>query len=307
MNHYLISVIVPTYNRSKLLEYTLKSLVDQKINKDLFEVIIADDGSTDDTKLVVDNYRPLLNMRYVFQEDRGYCVSSARNMGIRASRGEICVFIDSGVIVDEQCLNHHMRFHEENGEFGAAIGYVYGFDHDGELSKALLDLIDPWDATMSIRDISRREDLSDMRDVHYRFYNDNIADLPASWMWFWTCHVSVSRKNLLKINMFDERFDQRWGVEDNDLGFRLTCVGVKIKLLRDAKSIHFPHSKNKLERHQQGYENCRYFHNKFNTKETQAFLDYYGDPDFIDINRLCVSEVAELAAKNAENSRSLFQ
>jgi glycosyltransferase involved in cell wall biosynthesis len=297
MSQYLISVIVPTYNRSNLLEYTLKSLVKQKMNKDLFEVVVADDGSSDDTKRIVDNYSRLLNVKYVFQEDLGYRVASARNLGVRACRGKICLFIDSGVMVDEHCLSHHIAFHEVNGENAAAIGYVYGFDENAELSKVLVDLIDPEDATKSIRVISKEKELNDVREEHYRFYNDNISDLPAPWLWFWTCHVSASRKNLYKVNLFDEAYDKRWGVEDNDLGFRLVCAGVKIKLLRDAKSIHFPHSKNKLERHQQGYENCLYFHEKFNTRETQVFLDSYMESEFVDINRLCIPELAGQAAK----------
>jgi hypothetical protein len=75
--------------------------------------------------------------------------------------------------------------------------------------------------------------------------------------------------------MFDKGYDGRWGVEDLDLGFRLHEDNRKIFLLKEAKSIHYPHGKNKRERKMEGYENLKYFHNKFNTLATKVFFEKY--------------------------------
>jgi glycosyltransferase involved in cell wall biosynthesis len=90
LNKFEISVIIPTYNRSKLLCYTLNSLVKQSLPKDRYEVIICDDGSHDDTAQITEKYKSFLNIKYVFQEDKGYRPASARNNGIKLASGKVC-------------------------------------------------------------------------------------------------------------------------------------------------------------------------------------------------------------------------
>ncbi len=296
-SNVFISVIVPTYNRSNLLFYTLVSLAKQKMAKSLYEVIVVDDGSSDDTREVVRSLEDKLNLIYVYQPDLGYRVASARNKGILSAKGKICVFVDSGIILDENCLGAHLDFHNEKGEMSAAIGYIYGFEENDFLGEILMDIIEPNDPSASIKRLALDNRFHDVREPHYRWYNDQIADLPAPWVWFWTGHISVSRENLLRVNLFDENYDLRWGVEDNDLGFRLHQAGVKLQLLRAAKSIHYPHSKKKEERHLEGYKNCQYFHQKFNTLETGMFLGSFLEVELTDINRISVEgkEVKEIS------------
>ena len=78
-----ISVIIPTYNRSTLLKKTLDSLSIQSLNNDQYEVIVVDDGSSDNTAVIVDSFKTKLNISYYFQEDRGFRVAKARNIGIK--------------------------------------------------------------------------------------------------------------------------------------------------------------------------------------------------------------------------------
>lgn len=288
-----VSIIVPTFNRSKLLFYTMQSLVMQQTAKDLFEVIVADDGSTDDTREVVRQYEKKLNVKYVFQEDLGYRPGSARNAGILASEAEICVFIDSGVLLQKDCIGAHIDFHAKNPR-SAVVGYVYGFEEDNDNKIKLEKNIDPLDVDGSIRRLSKECLYGDLREAHYQRYNDRIDTLPAPWLYFWTCHVSALTEDLKRIKMFDPRFDGRWGVEDNDLGFRLAKAGVKIALLRDAVSIHYPHAKDEETRYRQGYENCIYFHQKHGTLGTQLFLQHYRTKGFYDINRAML----EISAKD---------
>src|SRR5690606_38740256 len=129
---YDVSVIIPTYNRAKLLGYTLDSLVSQNTNKDRFEVVVGDDGSSDETAQVVEAYRDSLNIKYTFQEDKGYRPASARNKAIRLAEGAICLFVDSSVILHPDCIDEHIRFHKSHVSPVSAIGYVYGFDHNEE-------------------------------------------------------------------------------------------------------------------------------------------------------------------------------
>ena len=128
---------------------------------------------------------------------------------------------------------------------------------------------------------------TDVRERYYLKYQDEISELPAPWVFFFTCNVSVSKQNLLRVNMFDEGYDGSWGCEDNDLGYRLHKNHIKIKLCRAAESFHYPHQEDADAKVEQGYRNCQYFNSKFDTPETNLFLKHYKDiaiSESIDIN-----------------------
>ena len=74
-----LSVVIPTYNRSALLAKLLRQLAEQRLPATEFEVIVADDGSSDDTKDVVTSFADRLRIRYHFQEDLGFRAAIARN------------------------------------------------------------------------------------------------------------------------------------------------------------------------------------------------------------------------------------
>ncbi|CAN5136140.1 glycosyltransferase [soil metagenome] len=300
-NQRKISVIIPTYNRSELLSYTLDSLVAQNIDKKYFEVIVADDGSTDDTRAVAKTYESKLNLKYVFQEDMGYRPASARNLGIMYAESEICLFIDSGVILDENCVNSHIRFHERCVDDSVAIGYIYGFEENNHYASLLKQIINVSNATKSITDIALNPIFCDVRETHYIKYYDRLEDLPAAWIYFWTANVSSLKRNLLAVELFDTNYDGKWGVEDNDLGFRLHRAGVKICLLRSAKSIHYPHPKDKEQRHKEGFENCIYFYKKFQTPDIKIFLDNFLKDELIDVNEIYMEIEANTILETLKN------
>tara|TARA_S200000501_G_C20872088_1_gene764799 strand:+ start:12259 stop:13083 length:825 start_codon:yes stop_codon:yes gene_type:complete len=84
-----ISVIIPTFNRKKILYKTINSVLNQTFQP--YEIIVVDDGSTDGTKEWILNYYP--NIKYVYQSNVG--VSAARNKGINISKGDWLAFLDS--------------------------------------------------------------------------------------------------------------------------------------------------------------------------------------------------------------------
>ncbi|MFC4209930.1 glycosyltransferase family 2 protein [Pedobacter lithocola] len=88
----MISVIIPTFNRAKKLRKCLLSLCEQTY-KD-FEVIVCDDGSKDDTKAVVQDFKDKLNIIYEYDTNFGG-PARPRNRGLRIARGEFIAFLDS--------------------------------------------------------------------------------------------------------------------------------------------------------------------------------------------------------------------
>lgn len=96
-----VSVIVPTYNRKPYLREILDSLAGQSYPDDRFEVIIVDDGSTDDTATIATEKFPF-SLRYFWQSNQGD--AEARNLGARQSQAEFLVFLDDDILVEPDYL-----------------------------------------------------------------------------------------------------------------------------------------------------------------------------------------------------------
>ncbi len=102
-----ISVIIPTYNRYEFLKRALKSVYAQ--NFQAKEVIVIDDGSTDETPQIQKDFP---SIKYIYQKNSG--VSSARNLGIKNATHQWIAFLDSDDIWDEKKLELQADFHKNN-------------------------------------------------------------------------------------------------------------------------------------------------------------------------------------------------
>lgn len=278
--HYKATIIIPTYNNCQLLEYTLNSIVKQNLKTEDIEVIIVDDGSSDDTISIINNYHKLLNLKYFYQEDRGNRVSLARNIGIQNAEAEIIILIDSGILVGSDFVAEHLKQHKFNGPNCAVIGYVYGFDqYEKELEK-FKSLIDTSHPTFSINYFRDNHLFKDMRELYYEKYNFQINSLPAPWAFFLTCNVSINKFYLNKVGLFDEIFDQRWGVEDLDMGYRLYDNNISFIIAQQATALHYPHDSDMEEKFKEEVFNKYLFHKKHNSLSTKTFLE----TSFIELN-----------------------
>jgi len=108
----LVSVIVCTYNRAKLLEKTLLSLVDQDLAGEVYEIVVVDNGSSDDTRAVVERVANSSGkIRYLHEPRVG--VAIARNTGARESRGRYIAFFDDDNVADANCVRELLRAFDE--------------------------------------------------------------------------------------------------------------------------------------------------------------------------------------------------
>ena len=137
------SIIVATYNNKKVLEETLKSLLNQDF-KGKYEVICINDGSSDGTKKFLDDFKKgkEKKLRVFHQDNKGVC--AARNKGIANSQYEIVVNMDHDCVAEKDWLQKMMNaFENEN------IGVVSGYDYYGGTStgfrKRLLDWVGGYD------------------------------------------------------------------------------------------------------------------------------------------------------------------
>jgi len=103
----LISIIISTFNRAHCLTTAIESVINQ--TEENWELIIIDDGSTDTTSVVVQEYLDDVRIKYYFQDNRG--VSAARNLGAEYAAGEYLIFLDSDDYLEPDLVE---KLSEEN-------------------------------------------------------------------------------------------------------------------------------------------------------------------------------------------------
>ncbi|WP_174802851.1 glycosyltransferase [Martelella limonii] len=269
------SVIVPTYNREKMLAKTLQSLVASDMPADAFEIVIVDDGSSDATYELVRTFIDTADcqIRYIYQKDKGYRLARARNLGLELAEGEVCILLDCGVVVSQGCVRAHVEAHSSPSAL--VIGYVFGFSNTGNDDEALgraLEALDLDNVEAMLERFRAEDRFADMRERTYRKFGENLMDLPAPWAISWGCNLSVRRETLGERFLYDENY-ATWGAEDLDFALALYLSGVEFKLSRDASSIHIPHGKSHEVNSASSRPNKIYLHGKFQRMETEMLID----------------------------------
>ncbi len=105
-----ITVVIPTFNRYEFLKRAVQSVLEQTFQAK--EVIVVDDGSTDDTSKIQHDFPQI---KYIYQENKG--VSSARNLGIQNAKYEWIAFLDSDDMFAKEKLKKQIDFHQSNPEY----------------------------------------------------------------------------------------------------------------------------------------------------------------------------------------------
>lgn len=235
------SVIVPTYNQSELLAQTLAHLARQNLPARQFEVVVADDGSSDDTAAVVRAFTERLPVKYFFQEDLGFRVAAARNGGARLASAPLLVFLDTGSMVGPDFIAGHLAAHRGASPSRAVLGLSYGYN-----PEAPIEGIDEALRSASPEELvaRRKEDpeFQDLRQPDFAACGFDLGARAVPWMLFWTGNVSVAAADFWRIGGFDEDF-QGWGGEDIELGFRLHRAGVRLAPEAGIWAVVAPHDR----------------------------------------------------------------
>ena len=104
-----VSVIICTYNRSEILKEAIISLVKSSSNLEMYEIVVIDNNSKDNTfEVINDLMKKYENIKYFKEEKQG--LSCARNTGIRVCSNEILVFIDDDVLVEDKFIENIIAF-----------------------------------------------------------------------------------------------------------------------------------------------------------------------------------------------------
>lgn len=131
----LVSIIIPAYNTGHYIGETLECTINQTYQNT--EIIVIDDGSTDNTREIVRHYQALDKRITLLENERGG-VSRARNLGIDHSKGEYLFFWDSDDIIDPDLIRKTIDFRRDNGVESVLFGwanYIEGVKQDPEVHQ----------------------------------------------------------------------------------------------------------------------------------------------------------------------------
>jgi GT2 family glycosyltransferase len=222
------SICIPSYNRREYLLATLRSLNHQSADSDAYEVIVADDGSSDGTLEALAELRPRYRLRWFTQPNAG--PAAASNAAAELAENEVLIFLDADQVCTPDMVSVHLEIHECEGNV-----FVQGLFPlaDGFRSRAASLLYE-------------RALLSALEPIDRRH--------PASCH-MWSAQVSVRRSVWNEIGGFDSSF-REYGGEDTDFGLRVAALGVPFIFDPRALSFHLHEVSYRSLRRQAYDEGC---------------------------------------------------
>jgi glycosyltransferase involved in cell wall biosynthesis len=200
------SIVIPTYNRLPILQKCLTALENQQYQEIItdYEVIVVDDGSTDQTlEWLENNQVKLPHVRWFCQVHQG--PAAARNLGVEQAKGDTIIFIDSDLVVTEIFLQSHA---EALKKAQTVSGKVFTYGRVINTCNFDNPTTEPY----------------------------KITDFSAAY--FATGNVAIARHWLIEAGLFDTRF-KLYGWEDLELGVRLKNLGLKLIKCPAAVGYHW--------------------------------------------------------------------
>jgi len=239
------AVIVTTYNRPDALTLVLDGYCAQSTLD--FELIVADDGSADDTRQLIADYaqRTPFALRHVWHEDHGFRAAAIRNRAAATTTADYLVFTDGDCVPGRDFMARHRALAESNW-FVAGNRVLLSRAFTARALAKRLPIHSwtawQWFATWVQRDANRLLPLVTLPDSDFRKWR------PRRWHGVKTCNLALWRTDLERINGLDESY-AGWGLEDSDLVIRLLHAGVRHKSARFAAPLfHLWHPENDRDR-----------------------------------------------------------
>lgn len=217
-----VSLIISTYNWKEALLLSVKSALKQSVLPD--EIIIADDGSRDDTRLVVDSLKAVSSVPivHIWHEDRGFRLTTIRNKAIAASAGDYIIQIDGDIILHR----HFIKDHIETAQPGCFVcGSRVGLDKKSSaiIFKNQTFTYNP--LTGGLKYLLNNLRLAPLRRFLAPRYGQKKLDRLRG------CNMAFWKVDLLNVNGYNETLTS-WGHEDAELAFRLLHAGIKKRFLK---------------------------------------------------------------------------
>jgi len=193
-----LSVIVPAHNAAGMLPRSLGGLRNSDLPRDRWELIVVDDGSSDETSLIAARYADTV----VTLPGHAHGPAYARNRGFEVSRGDIIVFTDADCVAHPDMLSRFVALFDAQPDLGAAFGSY--------------DARPPAPGLMSqYRNL-----------IHHHVHQSNAGEVDT----FWAGAGGIRREVFAEAGMYDEWHYAKPQIEDIELGARIRRLGRRIQL-----------------------------------------------------------------------------
>jgi glycosyltransferase involved in cell wall biosynthesis len=211
-----LTVIIPTFNRRGVLKKALEGYLAQTAAQSIRELIVIDDGSTDETALMVREIAAgsPFEIRYLRQENKG--PAAARNHGIREAVSDIILFTDDDIVPSRRLVAEHLAWHTRNPDHNIAVlGYV------------------TWAPEVKATPFMMWYGADGQLFSYAHFAGHKQLEFTD----FYSCNVSLKREFIRSNGGFDEDFKIA-AYEDTELAFRLQKARMQLLYNPEASAYH---------------------------------------------------------------------
>lgn len=243
-NDFSITLIISTYNWPEALKVSLLSVTHQTYLP--IEVIVADDGSRDDTRELIEEMQKSFPCKliHVWHEDNGFRLSEIRNKAIMKASGDYIIQIDGDIILEKHFVEDHHSF-AQKGCFTSGSRVKLSPKSSAEvLRNGTVDIPFSWSSFFQPNRLR-----SKFLQNYFRFRYK--ADHPY---FVRGCNAAFWKEDLLKVNGYNEDIIG-WGYEDTEIAARLTFAGIKRQFLKmGAVEYHIDHPVNSRDKANQNHK-----------------------------------------------------
>ncbi len=235
-----VSVIISTYNHPEWLKKALWGFEVQTETN--FEIIIADDGSSEETKRIIDDFKSnsQLNIMHVWQEDNGFQKTKILNKAIVASQGDYLIFTDGDCIPRNDLVATHVALRKHNCFLSGGY-FKLPMDISVAITKEDIEKQRCFNANWLVsKGLKKTFKINKLTSFGFKAkFLNTVTPTKATWD---GNNASGWRADILKVNGFDERM--QYGGEDREMGERLMNLGVRpLQIRYSAVTLHLDHER----------------------------------------------------------------
>lgn len=236
-----VSIIIPVYNRKEKLAKTIAALTHQTYPHELIEIIIADDGSSDNPDELCEIFGDRFTMKYIFQEDKGYRLSEIRNKGIEASTHDRVIILDCDMLPLPTLVESYMKYAHISRKIVLIGGRRYVNTDEVDYEQIIDDI--SCVSTLPSLDTGTgktpEKGLPPSEDWRYKIYRstNNLKNSKYPFRAFCGGNVCFHKSLIQTIGGFDEDFTA-WGAEDTEFGYRVYNHGYWFIPVEGAEALH---------------------------------------------------------------------
>ena len=301
----MISILMTTFNKAYFLNLTLAAYTQQSF-KD-FEIVIVDDGSTDNTKEIVDKYSSSLNIKYVYQTNMG--ISKAKRKALENAVYDYVILTDDDrmpcvdfvkqhkerldsedkcVIIGKECrilsrFSRKIRYSFED-EFSLYQNYPELLEEDDKLMFSEKNIFEDFNSVIKCFELPESNTGNILSAVNK--YGEKFEGFELAWSKAYGGNIAFNKAFLKAPLEFDANYNG-YGVEDIDFAYQLYLQGYVFRYDSKAINYHQEHTRGKTENKDQ-FKNFNYFCSKYSGIDILMLkMDWYGQISLDEANTFC--------------------